>query len=377
MKFFFRKLVLAFFSIIFCLCGLRANISRDHREFPEIFFYVKKQVPEAKYFERLFEVDSFNFDKISSRNRFEPDVFVCRNVYDVVDFIRDRLSMGCSFSLMILVKSEQKPVGIRFFINADQSFRVELTAVDDSTCFCVRRFIISCLKKHGLKKGSALSSLAFGEMTSGEKLEIFFGDYINDTAMYQDKKVASLKSLIGKLAADGNLSGGLSWDEAERRHDWIQWAFPTKTFSRFNQKALCSDDYFQKIMQEKPEYRNALLLSFKYFLNFMGIDLAPDLTADSAEKDIIFLKRPDFAARMQNYLENTHNFLRTTRILESLKIHGLERYSLKFYNFLTTTEKSGLSVWCGERSLKGLYLKISDETKSFWKSSSGVNSSHE
>jgi hypothetical protein len=207
-------------------------------------------------------------------------------------------------------------------------------------------------------------------MTSGEKLEVFFRDYLNNEIRYADSSVSPLKSLIGTLKADGNLSGGLSWGEAEARHNWIQWAFPIKTISKYNTSALCSDDYLQQVMQQDPALRNVLLLSFRYYLNFMGIDLIPGLTIDSQLQDIIFIARPDFAVRIKNYLDHPHNFMRTTRILGSLKIHGLEQYCSAFFEFLTSSEDFALSAWCKQR---GLVPRIDQSTQNFWRTAATVN----
>lgn len=190
---------------------------------------------------------------------------------------------------------------------------------------------------------------------AGEKtLENYFGDYAHNTKTFPytcdaltsasvSTDVAPLRAIIGTLDAEGNLNSGMSFADAEGCHCWIQWAFPTLTPSRFNLKALVSSPQFQELMKSNDKLRNVLFLCFRYYLNFMGLDLSAKCDLKTTQDAISFVKTTRFEEGIENFLNKSHNWLRVTRIIESLRIHGLSEYARAFSAFLT--QKQGLEVW--------------------------------
>lgn|GEM_PF-4689410 len=219
-----------------------------------------------------------------------------------------------------------------------------------------------CAQKSGLldnfgkpprRNLSGEDHLPFGDKT----FENYFRDYVNNTTKFPytceklssaspDTDIAPLRAIIGSLDGSGNLKGGMSFEVAEGCHVWIQWAFPTSRKSDHNSKALISTEEFQQQMKSDPQLRNVLLLCFRYYLNFMGLDLVPGCTVDTKQADIKFVQSRSvdfFANRMGNFINRSHNQARIARIITSLRIHGLEEYSKAFYLFLTKKETTGSS----------------------------------
>lgn len=92
------------------------------------------------------------------------------------------------------------------------------------------------------------------------------------------------------------------------------------------------------------DLQGKMLKAFKVMLDFYGFVLKSDET---------IVKSPNFSQRSKHLFKHTHNFFRITRILKSLRLHGLEKYATAFYNVLKEYRKEpGQS--------------ISDETLAHW-----------
>lgn len=179
--------------------------------------------------------------------------------------------------------------------------------------------------------------------TAADFFVYYFQDYVESTsrcaytsdrlrAPWNNGDVVTLESIIGRPDADGmTMTGGLNFDEAEECHCWIQWAFPSQNPSRFNNQAPLSSATIQASFKRNQRLMGALKNSFKFYLNFMGLNL--DETVDGI---ISFRERANFAARIKNILDHPHNFARISRIISSLMEHGLEKYAQAFAIYLTT-----------------------------------------
>lgn len=117
--------------------------------------------------------------------------------------------------------------------------------------------------------------------------------------------------------------------DLEYSHDYIQWLFPTITASAFNPSAstLTSADISE--FNSNPILQQNLLCSFVRMLRFYGMVY---------RRDGSIHLRPDFetSENGQNWLTSgNHNFLRITRILESLILLGLREPAYTFYKVLS------------------------------------------
>ena len=122
-----------------------------------------------------------------------------------------------------------------------------------------------------------------------------------------------------------------SWDDRrlESVHDYIQWLFPLRTFSRFNPDAPILDDEIVARFLADENLRTELLASFRQMLAFYGFDYR-----EQAGRPAVMLAR-DAAARQRNWLNpGNHNLLRITRILSCLSTLGLRPQAEAFLSAL-------------------------------------------
>jgi hypothetical protein len=105
----------------------------------------------------------------------------------------------------------------------------------------------------------------------------------------------------------GYSDDGLEWD-----HSWIQWTFPTKTISMFNADAPILDEETIAAWKNDQILQHNLRISFNRVLTFLGMEF-------NEEGKIILVKGDSHIWKGFN-----HNWLRITRILESLTLLGME-----------------------------------------------------
>lgn len=121
----------------------------------------------------------------------------------------------------------------------------------------------------------------------------------------------------------------------EKSHNYIQRLFPTTEESIF-EKAPVVDLKTDKKYINNPKIKENMIKSFKLMLNFYGFEYNDDKIIDKQEQKHWISK-------------GNHNYLRITRIITSLKIFGLEKEAILFYEELLNlshTEK------IDEKSLK-------------------------
>ena len=132
-------------------------------------------------------------------------------------------------------------------------------------------------------------------------------------------------------------------------HDYIQWLFPLRTFSRFNPDAPILDDEIIARFRADERLRAELLASFRQMLAFYGFDYR-----EQDGRPTVTLA-PDAAARQRNWLNpGNHNLLRITRVLSCLATLGLRPQAEAFFS-----------------ALEGVYAQhgpvIGTRTMSFWR----------
>ena len=120
-------------------------------------------------------------------------------------------------------------------------------------------------------------------------------------------------------------------------HNYIQWLFPTKEFSRVTPDAPVLDKATIEAFKTDELLRKHLRAALIRILSFYGLKLT--------HKGVI--KGPNWEARKSNwFIENTHNSLRITRILKCLNSLGLEIEAKAF--------QSGLSSLCASETDCGI-----------------------
>jgi len=132
----------------------------------------------------------------------------------------------------------------------------------------------------------------------------------------------------------------------EISHNYIQWLFPTKERSRYNENAPVLTDTDIAIIRHDPIIQANMLYSLQAMLSFYGLALDKSC-------GIVIHKAPNFLWRSSWWLnKGNHNFLRITRILKSLRLFGLGAYADAFLKEL--------------RQLHKTHRAILTETMSYW-----------
>ena len=130
-------------------------------------------------------------------------------------------------------------------------------------------------------------------------------------------------------------------DEWDFEHSFIQWLFPLKNESAFNADAPLLDDETIKLWHCHPLLQDNLRTSYERWLEFCGVRRL------ESGLEIVNLKNhvwPDF----------NHNWLRVTRVLNSLTLLGLGEDAEKFRAMLFKAHEDKK-------------IDISENTMSFWK----------
>jgi hypothetical protein len=121
----------------------------------------------------------------------------------------------------------------------------------------------------------------------------------------------------GTDAEGRRLEDILAWpdDDLEAVHDFIQWLFPLPEPSRFNPDAPLLTVEEIAAFRQDPALRANLRRSYERILTFLGL-------CESADGEIVV--GPNFDRRAPDVWDHpNHNWLRITRILQSLSLLGL------------------------------------------------------
>ncbi len=128
-------------------------------------------------------------------------------------------------------------------------------------------------------------------------------------------------------------------DWLEFTHDYIQWLFPLAVRSGANPSAPVLDGAQIEAFRQDAKLRERLLQSFGRILAFYGLQRIQGR----------IVKGPNWDTRKGNWFTRpTHNNLRITRILTSMRLLGLERESSAFLEGLTALRGSDADCGVGE-----------------------------
>ena len=124
-------------------------------------------------------------------------------------------------------------------------------------------------------------------------------------------------------------------DEVEAYHDFIQWIFPTSQPSHFNGDAPTIDEHFAAMLHSNQCALQNYCKSCRRYLHYMDFDCSGDGNIHTYRGDRPF------------YLLSYHNFLRMTRMLQSLRETGQPQCSANLFaqmmNILRTTPCHAIS----------------------------------
>jgi len=143
--------------------------------------------------------------------------------------------------------------------------------------------------------------------------------FYDPTVQAPDSKGRTLSSI---LAGDDR--------ELERCHDYIQWLFPLPERSSMSYSAPVITRSTFTAFRSRPELRDRMRESLRRICRFYGFDFqaSHDLEGIRIEK----LRDHEFEIRAKNWVSGfTHNHLRITRIIRSLRVLGLEVEATAFF----------------------------------------------
>lgn len=148
----------------------------------------------------------------------------------------------------------------------------------------------------------------------------------------------------------------LAWEDRdlEVRHNYIQWLFPLKKASAQVPGSPIVSEKEAALFRNDPDLRRKLLRSLERMLRFYGFRLVL-----GQDKQVEVTRGADIEARTTEWMTTgNHNYRRISRILESLRLLGLDDLSRVFY-----------------RALRALYKEDSSRigwtTYSYWKEAAG------
>jgi len=127
----------------------------------------------------------------------------------------------------------------------------------------------------------------------------------------------------------------LGWDYArmEKRHDYIQWLFPTNEKSKFNRRAPLLTQHLQASIRGDPTATDAIRKALVKFCDFLGLELLqPQVEEHGAMGPLIIRPASHFEERVPDCWRgggplgrgSNHNWLRISRVLHCLRLVSLD-----------------------------------------------------
>jgi hypothetical protein len=125
--------------------------------------------------------------------------------------------------------------------------------------------------------------------------------------------------------------------EWETEHEFIQWIFPTKTPSNFNARAPVLEKSIADTLVEIEMFRANYAWCFSRFMSFLNIVIS--VSSETSINFGIFIDPQEFFMHLQQ-----HNFLRLSRVLESLLCFGYTQLAEQLYYALNDVETEEIAT---------------------------------
>uniref|UniRef100_A0A8C8HAD2 Opioid growth factor receptor (OGFr) conserved domain-containing protein n=1 Tax=Oncorhynchus tshawytscha TaxID=74940 RepID=A0A8C8HAD2_ONCTS len=115
------------------------------------------------------------------------------------------------------------------------------------------------------------------------------------------------------------------YSKLERVHSYIQWLFPLQERGMNYQAKELTKKEIEAFLEDETA-KKRLVKSYKFMLDFYGIQLSNDSTGEVRRAN-------NWRDRFDNLDRHTHNNLRITRILKCLGILGFPHYQAQLVRF--------------------------------------------
>ncbi|GAA5938990.1 hypothetical protein JCM10213_005998 [Rhodosporidiobolus nylandii] len=151
-----------------------------------------------------------------------------------------------------------------------------------------------------------------------------------------------------------------NWDELEYRHDFIQWFFPIRE-QGVNWEAQPLELHEVEAIKKDEKAMERLLESYRIILSFYGLRLVSPLTGELALNDDVPAPDPaSYLRRFRNLEQNSHNYLRITRILKCMGEFGLTQHPPSLLLFLLHLQSRSSSASGGPYLTSSTLLRSMD-----------------
>lgn len=131
----------------------------------------------------------------------------------------------------------------------------------------------------------------------------------------------------------------LSPVDMEKKHDFIQWMFPTMEQSFYNKKAPVLSYYELEVLKHDSVVMQNFQKSIAVFLDFLGIELLSNQRVRLGK---------DFEYKSQNWLTpRNHNYKRITRLLTFLRLFEFDTIAdnlMELLNVLYNQNRNVISI---------------------------------
>ena len=164
----------------------------------------------------------------------------------------------------------------------------------------------------------------------------------------------------GGLIDDIHADWDGEWERLERHHGYIQWLFPVFENAGMNHQSSPLTKAGARAIRTNERMSLRVVASYKLMLRFYGLKLTDERTG-AVERD----ESDADGARVANFNQRAHNFLRVSRILTSLGELGFHRYKRPLLDALRVEVKSG-RLRNARQSFQTFWSPLVDDEASEW-----------
>jgi len=154
-------------------------------------------------------------------------------------------------------------------------------------------------------------------------------------------------ALIDNIHATWHGSYGL----LETHHGYIQWLFPLFEGGGMNSRSEALHKMEAAAMRKDMAVATRIVKSYKLMLDFYGLILVNEFTGEIA-------RGKNWQDRYNNLNNSHHNFLRISRIIQSLGHVGFTRYKKPFLEFMRQEIMENKQIPWAKSSLNNYWLPL-------------------
>eukprot|EP00026_Physarum_polycephalum_P012279 Phypoly_transcript_12571.p1 GENE.Phypoly_transcript_12571~~Phypoly_transcript_12571.p1 ORF type:complete len:202 (+),score=19.74 Phypoly_transcript_12571:172-777(+) len=148
-----------------------------------------------------------------------------------------------------------------------------------------------------------------------------------------------------------------SYSLLETHHGYIQWLFPLFEGGGMNFHSEALHKAEAEAMRKDLAIAIRIIKSYKLMLDFYGLVLVDEHTGEVA-------RAKHYKSRYDNLNNSHHNFLRISRIMQSLGHIGFSRYKKPFLEFMQKEVMENKQIPWAKSSLNNYWMPLLDVNSS-------------